>query len=1187
VSARRKRWQAHIYYDSKNHSLGCFDTKQEAALAYDRKARQRGKDALLNYESIKAAEEAAAAAAQVQAEQAIAQPEKPGPGPSPRGPRRTEQDKSAMQLMQMLRGYSLSMFLLFFRVLGSAESPYLGLSLCGGFISAPKWEATSGSRLTSINSVHAQVMVHTCHIMADTVFFTTIIDQNSQQLSGIAHSVFVKDGVFEVTAMIPGVVGHSLLKAAMKWQISWVGAHGAGTGRSEKDDWDFQERGTTSLSGLFSKTVDTSVANFSSMPKYFVSLESSGQGGVRILGGNSVIQAARTAAFSVVMKVGICEQDGICETLGRSHTPVGKRGFGVTVAYMGVTENSNAANYKVGSASGPWGHKRGATNIHMSVKTAPINDDAHFITAISIPRGPVLRGNHIIDGNVDVRDVSPSGFSVYLASPEKTMKWVSNAASVNWLVFYANGRAPSAVTQTPYGTPPLISLKGEPETNERVRESASYVDAGASCSDSTDGLITANLKVNARQVRLSKPGRYHVYFTCVNDEDVEAVPLTRLVIVHSLATYKMHMELLHMKEEDRQRDAADQKLLFAVCMDAVREQCSSCNAHCILSQKKESLRVSGCTENMLQTSSEACKSAPTPLPTSAPTSAPTNLPTIWPTARQTSNPTDIPTTTGTSEILMCDLMMSHVCGALVGNDCLECARVSQTLVQKAGCTKTEVQTFCAKTDAPSFSPSMRPSSVPSIQPTMNPTAWPTTPPTHSFTSPPSVAPTSKIQVLEEELVCTSALAHACKHAIDAKECNACAKAFKTALLLTAQGCTSAIITQWCSLNLAETLSPSNAPTFEPTTMPTKRKFNPVVEAENKATDRLDSFVQELVDTVRNKTKNGAFRPWKRHSPNGTSTAQLHRLAQELGQEIREKTPAPSPPIIVPSLRPTSPPSNTPSQVPTLLSPMVYSSAEGRLVAPAVKQTQGRRTGKVLNVTTLLGLALLCCLFTLAFLAQDGFLLPTNTMLPRHDEETKQLISEVRSEPDSPEAISAFASVGSLEHMPETATQSAEPDDTKLKWGRQLQGLRAELTGSEQEDMDTTDEILSGLILEIMEDIFTSSETWISLTEIYAGEALLVRLKKTIKKAASSGLVLKGSVTKRNEASVKQALSCSFTALQRTLRGNKVYEGGDVLNKLRAALMEGAEQVIEVVGPEFLAEADQTEVSSGGETALRI
>jgi hypothetical protein len=63
VGASGKRWTAKIRYDSKQHNLGTFDTKQEAALAYDRKARQCGEDKLLNYESIKAAEEAAAAAA--------------------------------------------------------------------------------------------------------------------------------------------------------------------------------------------------------------------------------------------------------------------------------------------------------------------------------------------------------------------------------------------------------------------------------------------------------------------------------------------------------------------------------------------------------------------------------------------------------------------------------------------------------------------------------------------------------------------------------------------------------------------------------------------------------------------------------------------------------------------------------------------------------------------------------------------------------------------------------------------------------------------------------------------------------------------------------------------------------------------------------------------------------------------
>jgi hypothetical protein len=62
VSGTEKRWTAQIWYGNKRHHLGSFDTKQEAALAYDRKARQCGKVKLLNYESIKAAEEAVAEA---------------------------------------------------------------------------------------------------------------------------------------------------------------------------------------------------------------------------------------------------------------------------------------------------------------------------------------------------------------------------------------------------------------------------------------------------------------------------------------------------------------------------------------------------------------------------------------------------------------------------------------------------------------------------------------------------------------------------------------------------------------------------------------------------------------------------------------------------------------------------------------------------------------------------------------------------------------------------------------------------------------------------------------------------------------------------------------------------------------------------------------------------------------------
>jgi hypothetical protein len=1038
-------------------------------------------------------------------------------------------------------------------------------------------------------------MVHTCKVSAGTVFFANMIDTGiPPQSEGIAHTIFVKDDrYFELTVMLRGVTGYSLLRAAKTWQISWIGASGAGTGRLTKHEWKQVPGVDLSLGmqgiDLFTKTINTQHAHFMTTPLYFVSLESSGQGENRIMGGNSVVQAASRTSFTVLTKISQCEADGDCTAPDDSKQ---YRDIGVSVAWMGI-QDSNTADFHIGSAS-DWLHKRGSNNAFTQIK-ASMNADTHFIASIEIRDQSTITKPLATElvGNLYVRDVSDRGFSMYLAKwTASGMKSLSNAGTrVNWLVYYPNG-APSVTS----GTPPVISLNGKGTINDRVHPTSSYVDAGATCSDSKEGQINSNLRTDARKVLLGRPGRYTVYFTCRNGAGLNAVPLTRMVIVHSFATYKMHLEILHMKKEDKERAAKDTNLVHAVCLDAVRDtfgcsilltqkECQNC-----ITKNEKGLRAVGCSDKLLIMATQSCDNTRTALPTASPTVTPTVLPTFAPTLVPTSTPTMQPTTSAPtmqstmspSEIWACRSVLKRTCGKLAQNGevsgCMKVAAETKS-VRIAGCTDSMISDFCLTTKAPSGTPTLSPTTAPSAVPTIYPTAQPTSSPTRMPTSPPSHAPTSKLEVLEQELVCTSALEHACTGTVG-NDCMGCANASK--LLLEAASCTPKIEHQWCSLTHAVTPSPTDAPSFAPTSTPTKHKFNPIVEAETKDKQQLDSFVQELVNTVGHKSmKSSVLRSkWKASSTN--QTTRLDVLAKELGKEIRDKTtfPTAAPTTFAPTLRPTVPPTNP---IPGALS----SSKERALGGRATKQRPGQQTSP--NLSTILGVALMCCLFIIASFAKQS----TATIAFRSThEETTKLINEVVNSQDREDPPNALKSVDIVEEIKEPPLETEESEPSKLKWGDQVQGLRAELTGSKSERMDTKDEVLSGLVLEIMEDIFTNAETWISATEIYSGDALLVRLKKSMRKAASAGLVLKVTTTTENEASVKEALACSFSALQRTMRSNNVYEGADVLSKLRAALTEGAEQVVEVVDSNFLG-ADGEDAGGGafdrdrGETALRI
>lgn len=61
VSANKNKWRAKLHCDGKTHCLGTFNTKQEAAAAHDKAARQhKGAGAVCNFASVEEADTVAA-----------------------------------------------------------------------------------------------------------------------------------------------------------------------------------------------------------------------------------------------------------------------------------------------------------------------------------------------------------------------------------------------------------------------------------------------------------------------------------------------------------------------------------------------------------------------------------------------------------------------------------------------------------------------------------------------------------------------------------------------------------------------------------------------------------------------------------------------------------------------------------------------------------------------------------------------------------------------------------------------------------------------------------------------------------------------------------------------------------------------------------------------------------------------
>jgi hypothetical protein len=85
VHANGKKWIAKLRYDGKQHNLDSFNTKEEAAAAYDKAARQhKGSDAVCSFGSAQEGGAAASlAASEWEQENPAAAPTSPPPPPPP------------------------------------------------------------------------------------------------------------------------------------------------------------------------------------------------------------------------------------------------------------------------------------------------------------------------------------------------------------------------------------------------------------------------------------------------------------------------------------------------------------------------------------------------------------------------------------------------------------------------------------------------------------------------------------------------------------------------------------------------------------------------------------------------------------------------------------------------------------------------------------------------------------------------------------------------------------------------------------------------------------------------------------------------------------------------------------------------------------------------------------------------